>query len=485
MPIHPTLIKRIKCFLIKPLKILFNKSIQLGIVPHDWKIANVTPTYKNNRKPFNVESYRPICQTSPICKIFERIIRSKITLYLDEHGVITPEQHGFTKGRSTTTNLLSTLNDWTKAIDEKFNVDALYIDLAKAFDSVVHSKLLYKLSLLGLGGNLLKWFEMYLTGRSQQVKVNKAVTMPSEVISGIPQGTILGPFLFNIYINDLPSKTNSCKVTLYADDAKMYKTISNEDDFQAFSQDIVNVEDFFNDWQLNVNQNKCELLHLGHDNPKNNYEINGSSIPDKPIIRDLGVLLDEKLLCRNHISAIVRTAYFRLKQFNNTFECREMEFLVFMFTTYIRPILESNTQVWSPYQIGDIDTIERVQRRFTKSVLGLHNKEYVERLQILGLSSLECRRIYFDLILLYKMCNNLIDIDFESLFQFNRSTTRGHKYKIMVKHARLNTRKFFFCNRVVPIWNNLPDNIVEAQSLALFKSKLGNFNLDVYCKGRT
>ena len=295
----------------------------------------------------------------------------------------------------------------------------------------------------------------------------------------------MGPFLFNLYINDVVLDAHNSKISLYADDSKLYSTVDDNNDVNNLTEDLRNIEFFFAEWQLNLNQDKCEVHHLGVTNQRHDYMINNQIVTKKQTVRDLGIQIGEQLSFKAHIASIVRTAYFRLKQFNDTFECRDRDFLKFMYTTYIRPILESNTQIWSPYLLCDIDSLERVQKRFTKSLPGLRNVEYRQRLATLNLDSLESRRIFFDLTLLFKICNRLIDIDFSKLFEFSTANTRGHNLKLNVKFSRLNARKYFFCNRVISIWNDLPGNVVESETLTQFKNKMKKINLESYCRGRT
>ena len=156
------------------------------------------------------------------------------------NNLITSAQHGFLSKRSTTTNLLACINDWTKLVDTKLSVDVLYIDMAKAFDTVSHKKLLYKLGLLGFGGPLLTWLENFLCDRVQSVRVGSQLSASRPVISGIPQGTVLGPLLFLIYINDLCDMVNNSEIALYADDAKLYKAVKTVNDCLDMSDDILN-----------------------------------------------------------------------------------------------------------------------------------------------------------------------------------------------------------------------------------------------------
>ena len=154
-----------------------------------------------------------------------------------------------------------------------------------------------------------------------------------------------------------------------------------------------------------------------------------------------------------------------------------------MFTTYIRPLVENNTVIWSPHLLGDIDKIEGVQRRFTRQLPSQRNVSYRRRLQMIQLKSLEERRIVFDLIYLYKIIHHLVDILFETMFTYNNNNTRGHKFKLSVNYCRVNYRKFFFCNRVIPIWNDLPTDIAEIESLEVFKNRLQDIDFTSYCRG--
>ena len=158
-------------------------------------------------------------------------------------------------------------------------------------------------------------------------------------------------------------------------------------------------------------------------------------------------------------------------------------FRTFLYIVYIRPILEYNTQIWNPYTVGDIDLIEGIQRKFTKSLLGLSNLPYNERLNRLNLQPLEIRRIFFDLILLYKIVHGLIDINPSDFFQYSTNSTRGHSYKILIQYSRVNVRKYFFINRVAPIWNCLDESTVNSTSVHSLKKKLLEFNFESYCKG--
>ena len=222
--------------LSSPLSFLYNKSLECSVLPKHWKEALITPVHKKGDRS-NVSNYRPISLTSPICRILESIIKDNIQDHLMTNNVILPHQHGFTPGRSCSTQLLLAMNDWTKALDDGHSVDILYFDFAKAFDSVPHNRLISKLQGCGISGKLLAWVKNFLVGRKQKVLLNSHASDWSSVSSGVPQGSVLDPILFNIYVSNMPLIVNS-PIFQFADDVKMFRTIRTVDDFCQLQQDI-------------------------------------------------------------------------------------------------------------------------------------------------------------------------------------------------------------------------------------------------------
>ena len=476
-------IKKLKSHLTRPLTDIYQCSINTGMVPDDWKKSIVVPVFKQGNPPSLVESYRPIALTSVIVKILEKIIKKHLLIYLELNNILFKNQHGFLSKRSTLTNLIETLNFFTENVDAKSNVDALYIDLSKAFDSVSHTKLIYKLKKYGFGGSFLTWIHNFLTNRPQVVKINSEFSHAYVADSGLPQGSICAPLLFILYIDGISDKIEYANLNLYADDAKFFGVVNNTTDWSKLQKDVEHVNNFFIDWQLNVNPLKSEVIHLGHNNENRPYHIGGTVIPIKNECRDLGSLINKNLSSHNHCASIARKTFWKCKQLSIGLECKDRDFKVFIFKTFIRPLVESNTQVWSPHNICDIDLIEKTQRRFTKFLPGLWNVPYLDRLSILDLDSLEVRRIVFDLLLVYKIIHRLVDLEFDSLFQYNTTNTRGHEWKLAVKYSRLNCRKYFFANRIVNIWNSLDPFIVNADTFNIFKSRVHDVDLTPYCKG--
>ena len=386
-------IKNLSCYLIKPLHTIFQESFRSGVVPSAWRIGITIPIYKRNRKPEDPASYRPVCLTSVVGKLAERVFLSVLTHYIQENFIISDSQHTFISGKSTATNLIECINEWTKKIDAMEPVDILYIDLAKAIDSVCHAKLLRKLKQIGIGGTILAWLEAFLTTRTHYVRVKNDTSPCEPVLSGIPQGTILGPTLFITFINEVMDKNISASLKLFADDAKLFRTVSDTDQAALMQQDINQIISYFSDWQLKVNPSKCELLHLGVRNQRHNYSIDGEQVPKVNNCRDLGVKVSDDNKFSLHVTEIVRSAYHRLKQIRICFSCHDVDFRLHMYNIYVRPVLEYNTVIWSPHLLKNIDKIEGVQRLFTRTLAGMSNLTYDQRLQRLKLKSLEERRI--------------------------------------------------------------------------------------------
>ena len=273
--------------------------------------------------------------------------------------------------------------------------------------------------------------QIFLCHRTQCVRVNSHLTSFLDVGSGIGQGTILGPLLFILFLNDMSTcLTPSATLKLFADDAKLYSVSESEINRLSLQENLNNIHQYMNQWQLRINPDKCECLHLGYNNSHEVYFLDDTQIPSVTKTRDLGVIISCDLKVRNHCNDIIRRAYHRLRQFHLAFSCKEQDFQLDIYKTYVRPILEYNTQVWSPYLLSDINDVERVQRFFTKRLPGMWNLPYLERLQILSLETLENRRIKNDLVLLYKIVYKFVDIESENMFPFNTNNTRGHWAKI-------------------------------------------------------
>jgi len=410
----------------------------------------------------------------------ESIIKTRIISYLFENKLITKHQHGFLAKHSTCSQLLECVNDWSVSINARNSVDVIYIDFQKAFDSVVHSKLIHKLSAYGIADNLLIWISSFLSNRSQSVRVGNSYSDFVPVTSGVPQGSVLGPLLFLIYINDIADLFGTdLTVKLFADDVKMYVNISDINNVNLLQEGLFSLSRWARNWQLNISIKKCAVLHLGRNNLLYDYAIDGSALPSVREIRDLGVKVDNRLCFSAHYAEIAAKAHQRAGLIIRCFKSRDPHILFRAFTVYVRPIIEYCSPVWSPVYKKDIIKLEAVQRRFTKKLKGLTTLTYAERLVKLNADTLELRRLKQDILTMYKAFNGLLVLNISEFFELNHVYTRGHKLKVIKPSCINNARAFSFACRRVDCWNSLPADILTL-SLSLFKVKLNCINFSKY-----
>ena len=465
------MLKELSDELAEPLSILFNKSVETMTIPDDWKVATVTPIFKKGTRT-DPGNYRPVSLTCITCKILESYIRDAIVQYMTENSFYAKCQHGFRNNRSCVTQLLEVMEDFTQMIDKGEDIDVLYLDFKKAFDSVPHQRLLLKMKAYGITDNILNWTENFLTNRKQRVKVNNCLSKEAAVLSGIPQGSILGPILFTIFINDLPQTvTNICKI--FADDTKLYCSPKSYDKMQ---QDIDSLLLWSDTWNLHFNVSKCKVLHIGKTNPEHNYKMNNGegviNVTKCEEEKDLGVTFDKKLVFDKHINNVVNKANQRLAIIKRTFSYLNKDIFLRLYKALVRPLLEYGLPAWYPRLIRQSITIEKVQRRATKLIKEIKDLSYKRRLKYLKLPSLKARRKRGDLIQTYKIFNGIDDIDKTHFFNSPQTNilTRNSTDKIQKQRHTNNTRKYAYSYRVTNDWNKLTDNIKRASNTNTFKN---------------
>ena len=462
--------------LAKPLAILFAKSFSSGQLPEDWKSAVVSPIHKAGTRLL-ADNFRPVSLTSSVCKLMERFVRKSIVAHLLSNRLLNVSQFGFIQGRSCELQLIKYLDFLTRIVDDGDSADVIYLDFRKAFDRVPHRRLLEKLSAYGIQGNHLAWISSFLLARTQTVCVNGAFSDPCAVKSGVPQGSVIGPVLFLLFIDDI-DESISGNVLKFADDTKIGRRIHRvrpDIDTDDMASDLVAVQDWAYKWDMAFNVTKFVSVHFGRTNPLKRYFVDGMEIPSENGLgaKDLGVTISSNLKSSIHVASVVRKAESVLGFIRRCFRYLDREAFLALYFALVRPILEYSSCAWNPHYKRDILLIERVQRRFTRIFPDLRDLQYEDRLRRLNLQTLEVRRFRADLIMTYKIIHGLVAFNMEDLFEYDvMSGTRGHCLKLRSRIPRLDVRKFSFAHRVVSPWNSLPEGVVTAPSLAVFKRKL-------------
>ncbi|XP_065681547.1 uncharacterized protein LOC136095197 [Hydra vulgaris] len=339
--------------------------------PLDWKQSHVTPLFKKGSR-LDAANYRPVSITSVPCKVMENIIKKQITKYLEKTSCISNNQHGFMSKKECTSNLLESIDFITKALSKRNFVDIAFLDFAKAFDKVSHRRLIHKLKAYGINGNVGKWIESFLTSRKQRTVLGNHSSDWTDVLSGVLQGSVLGPTLFIIYINDL---TDNLKLVhkIYADDTKLLQEIRPEfhdADCLILQNDLNIISEWSKEWLMELNVAKCKVMHFGHGNINHDYVMNDGNtsliIAATDIERDLGIFLSNDLKWNQHIQVATRRANMILGLLKKTFRSRDIRLWGKLYTTYVRPHLEFAVPVWCPYLKSDIKEIEKIQHKATK-----------------------------------------------------------------------------------------------------------------------
>ena len=309
---------------------------------------------------------------------------------------MNPNQHGFRSGRSCLSQLLRHHDQVTRKLEEGKNVDVIYLDFAKAFDKLDYRVTLQKLHDMGITGNLLQWINSFLSNRFQCVYVQGEKSSPVQVKSGVPQGSVVGPLLFLIMLQDIDSETNFATISSFADDTRVLAGITSMEDVAALQADLDKIYQWSNNNNATFNSEKFECLRYGYDKTLINdsyYSSNTQSkIECKPFVRDLGVTICADGGFEKHISNVATSANQKCAWILRTFRTRDRFPLLILWKSLVRPILDYCSQLWCPTAPGQINTIEKVQVNYFKKIIGMQDLDYWEQLKDLKVTSLQRRR---------------------------------------------------------------------------------------------
>lgn len=477
--IHPRVLREISSTISTPIAIIFQTSISTGELPEDWKCANITALFKKGNKKV-AGNYRPVSLTSIICKLMESLVREEIIEHMKRHKLFSKRQFGFISGRSTVLQLLQVMDKWTEILDRGGCVDVVYCDFMKAFDKVPHLRLLHKLDKYQITGQYNTWIRSFLLGRKQRVIVNGEKSEWKDVTSGIPQGSVLGPILFVLYINDMPEVTSIGTDTyLFADDTKAFRGIFQQSDCEHLQEDIHALHEWSEKWLLCFHPDKCKVMRIGRSKVEQKaYTLKEGITPMEYVEaeKDIGVTIDTKLSFEQHMHEKINKANSIMGILRRTMEYMDMNTFKLLYTALVRPHLEYANQVWCPHLKKQIEAIENVQRRATKQIPGLSTLTYEERLRKLKLPTLAYRRSRGDMIEMYKILSGKYDDDVSDFISpCTDSNTRGHHLKLYKTRSRLDVRKYTFTQRAVEIWNSLPEKVVSAPTIPCFEARLDRY----------
>ena len=480
----PIFLHKCASSLVKPLKIIMKKSLLNSDIPHNWKEAVITPIYKGKGEKSDAAQYRPISLTNIIIKLLERILRSYLIQYLEANDAFPNSQHGFRPNRSTVSQLLEQYDAILDALCSQSNIDIIMLDYAKAFDKINHSILLEKVKTLGIGGQIGKWIGHFLINRTQKISLSGHLSNPSKVVSGVPQGTILGPVLFLIYIADIGDNITNSTVSSYADDSKAHKKIRNIKDGLDLQLDINTLYNWTEKNLMEFNSAKFEALRIGK-NETLKEEIHYKTPEGKTILatetsKDLGVHFNSKGTFSDHIKIKSTKAKQMTGYILRTFLSRDRDILLTLLRSLVFPILDYSCVVWNPYLQQDINQLESAQRKLTSKIEGMESLDYYERLKDLKLYSAERRRDRYLLLYIFKILHHKVP---NPGISYKYSLRRG---KVLITPPVRSSKSCHattlmhnsFMNRASRIFNSLPKeirNLEEETSLDYIKHKIDKF----------
>ena len=460
--------------------ILFQKSLDLGEIPDDWKIAHIFPLFKKGDK-CNVENYRPISLTSITCKLLEHIVHSNISSFFDSKNFLTPLQHGFRQKRSCESQLLTTLRDFSQSLNKKGQTDAILLDFSKAFDKVDHKLLLSKVNNAGIHGPLLSWLKSFLNQRLQHVVVDGCISDPNPVLSGVPQGTVLGPLLFLIYINDIADNLSpGSSLRLFADDSLLYREIKTSEDSAILQKDLDSLQAWEVINKMEFHPGKCQLLRLTNKRIPILKEYVIHNIPLKLFtqVKYLGVTIDSKLCWNDHTNALYNKASRMLGFLERNFYKCPSNVKEQVFNALVRPLLDYGCTAWDPYRGYQSDKLEMINKRAARFVTGNHIRTHGEtsrNMRTLGWTPLSERRAKIKLVMLQRIKTNEIEITSDDLkltdcprFPMNYQRTQS---------STVDSHLHSFFPSTIRLWNSVPTQIKSSTTVTGFKKSLDTITI--------
>lgn len=431
------------------------------MLPKQWKIGKVTPLFKTGSRncPCN---YRPISLTSNCCKILEHIIYTNLVNFLESNLFFSTAQHGFRKSYSCETQLICFTHKLHQILDRSSHADCIFLDFSKAFDKVSHRLLLHKLNGLNLDNTLLKWIEFFLTNRSQFVVANQCCSGFSPVVSGVPQGSVLGPLLFLIYINDMASLLKS-NVLLFADDCVVFREITSDNDANLLQSDLNAVANWSKTWLMELNTKKCKVMRISRTKTvPPPYYLNSVQLESVASYKYLGIHITTNLTWNLHTEHVISNANRMLGYLRRNFYQAPSSLKLTLYKTLIRPKMEYACSIWDPSQDKLVNALELVQNNSVRFILSNYNRtaSITAMKSNLAFQPLSVRRQISRLTLFHKLYYHPVLHDQFIATPHYRSHRIDHNHKVGIDIC--NTKHFFhsFLPKTSREWNRLPSSAV-------------------------
>lgn len=445
--------------LAKFLVIIFRISFLTGKVPSDWKIARVVPIYKKGCR-FSIENYRPISLLSTCSKIMEHIIANHINDFLQRNSVLTGHQHGFRKGYSTSTQLVSVIHSFASVLDCNGQIDAIFLDFSKAFDKVPHHSLIIKLRNIGLSNVIVSWIADYLCNRKQFVSLGNEKSHFLPVRSGVPQGSVLGPLLFLLFVNDIVYEAcPGVEMRLFADDCVLFCNISSPSDQENLSKSLGRIGDWCSRWGMVLNTEKSVIMRITRKKAplSFNYKLGSSPLKEVTSVKYLGLTLTNTLSWNEHIDNVCSSAFRKLCFLRHKLKAAPSNVKLLSYYSLIRPKLEYACIIWDPFTSSNISKLEKIQRKATRFIYSKFSPydSPSDLLRDNNIPLLQARRKKLRLDFLSLVVNRKLGLDPSNyLIPLSRRSTR-HFYPGMFTpyFARTDLFKFSFFPQTINDWN--------------------------------
>jgi hypothetical protein len=465
------------------LTFIINISLKIGHCPTDWKIARVSPAFKGKGDINEETNYRPLSVIGHIAKLTEKCVHGQLLAYLVQHRFISIDQFAYMKNHSTATSLHRLIDDILENINEKENTALCFLDIRKCFDTIDHNILIYKLRKYGIQGSSLSWFISYLKNRTQVVAFNNKVSSEKSIGIGVPQGTILGPILFLLFVNDISNHILNASINIYADDVVLYFSDKNINVLQkTLQQSLDSVHEWYKRNKLSLSVEKCTSMVINNSKKKclDSFQLtlDGVMIDNLNKTKYLGLTIDNKFHWQEHISQVatkVNANNYRLRRLKSSVP-RDIKLKIHKAVTL--PIIDYANTVWGSFSKSNDKLIERLEHMAARAITGEYdyiNKRGAQLMKDLDIPHFNYRVNYNKCLLMYKSINGLTPDHISNNFHLlqdisNRELRDKHKMHLHVPRPKCEIYKRSLLYSGPVLWNQLPTQLQSATSLNSFKS---------------